>query len=111
MKIILASESPRRRELLEMMGLKFDIKPSNSDETFKEGLSIEEQSKRLAYIKAKSVFDETSNEGDRAVIGSDTMVIEGDKIYGKPHTREQAIEMLQDLNNTKHQVITSICVI
>ena len=102
MKIILASESPRRRELLEMMGLKFDIKPSNSDETFKEGLSIEEQSKRLAHIKAKSVFDETSNEGDRAVIGSDTMVIEGDKIYGKPHTREQAIEMLQDLNNTKH---------
>ena len=97
MKIILASESPRRRELLEMMGLKFDIKPSNSDETFKEGLSIEEQSKRLAHIKAKSVFDDTSNEGDRAVIGSDTMVIEGDKIYGKPHTREQAIEMLQDL--------------
>ena len=97
MKIILASESPRRRELLEMMGLKFDIKPSNSDETFKDGLSIEEQSKRLAHIKAKSVFDETANEGDRAVIGSDTMVIEGDKIYGKPHTREQAIEMLQDL--------------
>lgn len=111
MKIILASESPRRRELLDMMGLKFDIKPSNSDETFKDGLSIEEQSKRLAHIKAKSVFDETANEGDRAVIGSDTMVIEGDKIYGKPHTREQAIEMLQDLNEKKHQVITSICVI
>ena len=51
MKIILASESPRRRELLDMMGLKFDIKPSNSDETFKDGLSIEEQSKRLAHIK------------------------------------------------------------
>lgn len=109
MKIILASGSPRRRELLEMMSLKFETKPSNSDETFEEGLSIAEQSKRLAYIKAKSVFDETT--GDRAVIGSDTMVIKDNKIYGKPHTREQAIEMLRDLSNSKHQVITSICVI
>ena len=109
MKYILASESPRRKELLEMIGLKFEVKPSNSDETFEKNLSIQEQSKRLAYIKAKSVFDETT--GNRVVIGSDTMVIKGNKIYGKPHTREQAIEMLRDLSNSKHQVITSICVI
>ena len=109
MKYILASESPRRKELLEMMGLEFEVKPSHSDETFEKDLSIEEQSKRLAYIKAKSVFDETT--GDRAVIGSDTMVIKQDKIYGKPHTREQAIAMLRDLSNDKHQVITSISVI
>jgi len=57
MKIILASESSRRRELLEMMGLEFEVKPSNCDETFEEGLSIEKQSKRLAYIKAKAIFD------------------------------------------------------
>ena len=97
MRVILASESPRRRELLEMMGLKFEIKPSKCDETFEEGFTIEEQSKRLAFIKAKTVFDETS--GDRVVIGSDTMVLKGDKIYGKPHSKEQAFEMLQDLNN------------
>lgn len=109
MQIILASESPRRKELLEMMKLEFEVKPSNSDETFEEGLSLEEQSKRLAYIKAKSVFDET--RGDRVVIGSDTMVIKDEKIYGKPHNKEQAIAMLQDLNNSKHQVITSICVL
>lgn len=109
MKYILASESPRRKELLEMMGLEFEVKPSHSDETFEKNLSIEEQSKRLAYIKAKSVFDETT--GDRAVIGSDTMVIKQDKIYGKPHTRDQAIAMLRDLSNDKHQVITSISVI
>ncbi len=109
MKYILASESSRRRELLEMIGLNFEVKPSNSDESFKTGLSIEEQSKRLAYIKAKSVFDET--KGDRAVIGSDTMVIKGDKIYGKPHNEKEAIEMLQDLQGNKHEVITSICVI
>ena len=109
MRVILASESPRRRELLEMMDLKFEIKPSKCDETFEEGFTIEEQSKRLAFIKAKTVFDETS--GDRVVIGSDTMVLKGDKIYGKPHSKEQAFEMLKDLNNDKHKVITSICVI
>lgn len=109
MRIILASCSSRRKELLELMKLNFEVKPSNSDETFEEGLTIEEQSKRLAYIKAKSIFDET--EGDRIVIGSDTMVLYEDKIYGKPHTKTEAIEMLQSLNNTKHQVITSLCVL
>lgn len=109
MKIILASGSSRRKELLEMMGLEFEVKVSNSDETFEEGLTIEEQSKRLAYIKAKSVFDET--KGDRVVIGSDTMVIKGDTIYGKPKNKEEAINMLQDLSNEAHKVITSLCVI
>ena len=109
MKIILASGSSRRKELLEMMGLDFEVKVSNCDETFEKGLSIEEQSKRLAYIKAKTVFDETT--GDRIVIGSDTMVLKDGKIYGKPHNREEAIDMLSELNNSIHQVITSICVL
>ncbi len=109
MKFILASSSPRRKELLEMMGIKFEIKVSDVDETFKEGLSIEDQSKRLAYIKAKAVFDDTT--GDRIIIGSDTMVIKENKIYGKPRNKEEAINMLMNLSNSKHQVITSICVL
>lgn len=109
MKIILASGSSRRKELLEMMGLEFEVKVSDVDETFEEGLTIEEQSKRLAYIKAKAVFEET--KGDRAVIGSDTMVIKENKIYGKPKNTEEAIAMLQDLSGSKHKVITSICVL
>lgn len=109
MKIILASGSSRRKELLEMMGLEFEVKVSDCDETFEEGLSISEQSKRLAYIKAKTVFDET--EGDRVVIGSDTMVLKNQKIYGKPKNKEEAIKMLEDLSNGKHRVITSICVL
>lgn len=109
MKIILASGSARRKELLEMMGLKFEVIVSNCDENFEEGLSIEEQSKRLAYIKAKAVFDET--EGDRIVIGSDTMVVKGKTIYGKPKDRQDAIRMLKDLQDNKHQAITSICVL
>lgn len=112
MKIILASSSQRRKELMEMMELKFDVKVSNADETFEENLNIEEQSKRLAFIKAKAVYDEVKdNNEDVAVIGSDTMVLFKDKIYGKPHTREEAIKMLRDLSNNKHTVITSICVL
>jgi len=109
MKIILASGSSRRKELLEMMGLEFEVKVSNSEESFKENLTIEEQSKILAYEKAKAIFEKTS--GDRAVIGSDTMVIKNKTIYGKPKNKEDAIKMLQDLSNSKHKVITSICVL
>ena len=73
MRIILASQSPKRKELLEQMELKFDVLVSNADETFEEGLPIEEQSTRLAYLKAKTVFNETT--GDRLVIGADTLIL------------------------------------
>lgn len=109
MKIILASSSPRRKELLEMIGLEFEVKTSNVEEDLLPNLSIEDQSKRLAYIKAKAVFDKT--EGDRIIIASDTMVVKDNRIYGKPHNREEAEHMLQDLKNAKHNVITSIGVI
>lgn len=109
MKTILASSSPRRKELLEMIGLEFEVKTSNVEEDLLPNLSIEAQSKRLAYIKAKAVFDET--EGDRIIIGSDTIVFKENKIYGKPHNREEAENMLQELKNAKHKVITSISVL
>ena len=109
MRIILASASPRRKELLEMIGVKFEIITSNADETFLPKLTIEEQSQRLAYIKAKAVYDKT--EGERIVIGSDTLVVKDGKIYGKPQGREDAIAMLKEIQNGKHKVITSICVL
>lgn len=109
MKIILASGSPRRKELMDMLGIDYEIKVSNADETLKAGLSFEEQSKRLGYIKAKSVFDETA--GDRIVIGSDTMVMKNGKLYGKPKDREDAICMLKELKNDKHQVFTSLAIL
>ena len=109
MKVILASQSPRRKDLMDLLNIKYDIKVSNADESFKEGLTIEEQSKRLAYIKAKAIFDNTN--GDRIIIGSDTMVIKDRKIYGKPKDRQNAMNMLKELRNSKHQVITSLCVL
>ena len=109
MKIILASKSPRRKELMDLLGIDYEIIVSEIDETLEEGLSVEEQSKKLGYIKAKAVFDKTN--GDRIVIGSDTMVVKNRNIFGKPKDKQDAINMLNTLKNDKHQVITSIAVL
>ena len=109
MKIILASGSPRRRELMNLAGIDYEIMVSNVDENFEEGLSLDDQSKRLAYIKAKEIFDNT--QGDRAIIGSDTMVVKGDKVYGKPKDRDDAIRMIKDLEGTRHSVYTSLAIL
>lgn len=109
MKIILASQSERRKELLDLIGLEYEVIVSNCEEIINPELTIEEQSKQFAYIKAKTVFDKT--EGDRLVIGSDTMVIKDGKLYGKPENEEEAIKMIETLQGAKHQVITSLCVL
>lgn len=110
MKIILASKSPRRREILSMITDNFEVIVSNVDETIDKKLTNEEQVKHLAYIKAKAVFDETKNMGDRIVIGSDTIVVKDGKIYGKPKNHDDAFNMLSDLKNAKHEVMTGLCV-
>lgn len=109
MRVILASGSPRRKELMDMLGIDYEVIVSNADETLEEGLVLEEQSKKLGYIKAKAVFDETS--GDRIIIGSDTMVVKDAKIYGKPKDKQDAISMLNELKNNKHQVFTSLAIL
>lgn len=110
MKVILASKSPRRKELMSILGIDFDIMVSDEEEILEDNLSIEEQAENLSYIKAKSIFDKTT--GDRIVIGSDTMVVStSGKVYGKPKDREDAINTLKELKNTKHLVITGLCVL
>lgn len=109
MKVILASKSPRRKELLNYIIPNFEVICSDEDETLEEGLDLIEQAKRLAFIKANSVFKKT--DGDRIIIGSDTMVEKNGVIYGKPKDREDAIKMLSTLKNGKHNVITSLCVL
>lgn len=88
MKIILASASPRRKELLGLITQNFEVIVSGVEENLKEGLEPQEQTMRLAYIKAKDVFDRTT--GDRIIIGSDTIVTKNMKIYGKPKDKEDA---------------------
>lgn len=109
MKIILASKSPRRKELMDLLNVNYDVIVSNADETLENGLSMEEQSKKLAYLKAKAVFDETF--GDRIVIGADTLVYKDNEKLGKPGSSENAFYMLEKLKNSTHQVCTGIAVL
>ena len=111
MKIILASGSPRRKELLGLIVPEFEIQVSGADETLQEGLTPSEQVKRLAYIKAKDVFDKT--QGDRIVIGSDTIVTKNGKIYGKPHNREHAKQMIKELieGDRTHSIETGLYIL
>ena len=76
-----------------------------------EKLTVQEQVKNLAYIKAKAVFDETKDYGDRIIIGSDTIVVKNGRIYGKPKDHDDAKKMLRDLRNDKHEVMTGLCII
>ena len=109
MKIILASKSPRRRELMNLGRFEYEILVSDEEEKFNETLSIEEQSKKIALDKAKVIFDNT--QGDRAIIGADTIVVNDNEIYGKPKDRQDAKRMLKGLQGKAHKVYTSIAVL
>ena len=107
-KIILASQSPRRKELLSLMGLKYEVMPSQKEEDMSEKLSLPKLSEKLAFQKAEDIFSQTT--GDRVVIGSDSMVYLKNKLFGKPKDDKEAITMLKTLSNSWHSVITSLCV-
>ena len=111
MNIILASQSPRRRELLETITKDFEIIVSNADETLEVGMDVEEQVENLAYTKAKTVFDKT--QSNRIVIGADTIVVKDGTIFGKPTDKENAKEMLKELvsGDRIHEVITGLTVL
>lgn len=111
MRIILASASPRRKELLGLVVPEFEVIVSEVEERLLDDLTPEEQTSHLAYIKAKDVFERTS--GDRIIIGSDTIVTKKDKIYGKPKDKEDAKKMLRELldGDGTHSVITGLCII
>lgn len=111
MKIILASGSPRRKELVKMLGIKFEVKISDEEEIINPELSIEEQSKQLAYQKARNVVNQIDEKEDCLVIGSDTIVVKAGEILGKPRSREEAFSMLEKLQGDSHKVYTSLCVI
>lgn len=109
MKIILASKSPRRRELMNLGRFEYEILISDEEEKIDETLTIEEQSKKLALDKAKIIFDNT--QGNRAIIGADTIVVNNNEIYGKPKDRQDALRMLKNLQGKTHRVYTSIAVL
>lgn len=107
--IILASQSPRRLELMKMAGLEFEVKSKNVDETHPEGVAVEDIPVFLARKKAQS-FKSELKEG-QLVVGADTVVLLNGKIYEKPLDREHAIAMLSDLSGNRHEVITGVCLL
>ncbi len=111
MRIILASGSPRRKELLKFIVNDFDIIVSGDEEIVDESLSPEDRATEIAYNKARDVFDKT--EGDRIVIGADTIVVKDNVIYGKPKDREDAYNMIRTFisGDKTHEVITGLCVL
>ncbi len=106
MKIILASKSPRRKELLLRLGYSFEIMESTSEEVWDKELSSLDNCFKISYEKGLNVLNRTS--GDRIIISSDTIVIKDSKVFGKPKDRNDAYLMLNELNNKTHEVITTI---
>ena len=107
MRIILASASPRRRELLAQMGMEFEVCPSQGEEKITEVLP-ERAVMELAQQKAAEIAVKT--EGDAWILGADTVVVYDQKILGKPKDAEDAKRMLCMLQDKKHQVYTGVCI-
>lgn len=110
-KIILASNSPRRRELLENIGLKFEVMPDNTPEPMDETLLPQDMVMFLARFKGKNVAQTLESEEDAIIISADTVVAIDDKILGKPKTAEDAYDMLSMLSGKTHSVYTGVYII
>ena len=107
-KIILASSSPRRKELLQSVGIKFKIIAPLSDESLLGSENPRDYVSRLASEKAISVSENC--DGDFLVIGADTIVVVEDEILGKPLNPEDASRMLNRISGRVHHVLTAFCV-
>lgn len=105
--IILASQSPRRKELLQQLITQFEIIPANIDETVEEGLLPEEYVQKMAFEKARCVLNE---HPESLVIGCDTVVVLDNKILGKPKTHQEAKAMLLSYSDRTHQVLTGVTI-
>jgi septum formation protein len=102
MKLVLASQSPRRAELLRDAGIEFIVSPANVDESVRAGEAPVDYVRRLAQEKAEAVA------GD-LVLAADTVVVVAGEILGKPRDAVDAVRMLRLLSNRNHEVITGIC--
>jgi septum formation protein len=106
--IVLASGSPRRKQLLEWAEITFEVLVSNTEEDFPPHLPIAEVPIHIARNKALAVQQQLST--DRVVLAADTIVVLGDHILGKPVHREEAISMLLALQGSRHEVITGVVI-
>lgn len=108
MKIILASQSPRRRELLERMGVvDFEVRPAQGEERVEPGLTPARMVEQLSVQKAREI---AAREPDALIIAADTVVAVDGRVLGKPGSRQEAVEMLTLLSGRSHTVYTGLTV-
>lgn len=109
-RIILASKSPRRSQLLEEAGLPFEVKTLEVEESYPDSMPVEEVPVYLAKKKARAskVFLESDND---IILAADSVVILNGSIFGKPENEKEAHAMLAELSGQEHQVITGVCLL
>lgn len=107
-KIILASQSPRRKQLLEWAEISFEVIVSATDESYPSNLSFEETALHIARNKAIAISNETNTT--ISILAADTIVVCDDTIIGKPLDRKDAINILQKLSGKEHRVITGVVI-
>jgi septum formation protein len=107
-KIILASRSPRRQQLMHELGLKFDVVIKEYEETFPEGLSGKQIAQHVAFEKAASFKSEL--KPNEIVIAADTIVWCNNKVLGKPLNREDAAYIIKEISGKTHEVITGVSI-
>ena len=111
-KLVLASASPRRKALLEQIGIEFDVNPVDMDESVLTGEGVLEHVKRLAVEKARAGYEQAcANGNDCAVLGADTVVDINGEILGKPETSGQAKAFLTRLSGNIHKVHTAVALV
>ena len=110
--LILASQSPRRKELLAQLGVRFQVLPSRAEERFGKG-SPSFQARRLAREKAEEVVARLHKRGEAKgwVLGADTIVVKSGRLLGKPKNEADAVRMLRLLSGTTHSVITGLALL
>lgn len=107
--IILASNSPRRRELLAGIGIDFDVRVMpDIDESYPDNISTDDIARHIAHTKAMAYSKDMAE--DELVITADTVVIVDNEVLGKPHNLEEAQMMLEKLSGRTHRVVTGVCI-
>ncbi len=111
-RLVLASQSPRRIDLLHALGLRFEVIPSQADETMESGEDPAAMVRRLAQKKADEVATRLSEVGSESVVlGADTTVALDGESLGKPESREEVVKMLRRLSGKPHEVYTAVALI
>jgi len=106
-RVVLASSSPRRRQLLDLIGIAHEVRPANIDETMRAREAPRRHAERLAREKATKV---ATRDPDLITIGADTVVVINRTVLGKPRDEAEAIDMLSQLSGREHTVITAVAV-